>query len=145
MELPNLRGYIWGVVVNSTSEEPCSITLFIKLYQRGPNNHNIGPVASVKFINIKNYEDVKSFFSSLAASRHAHESIAYLGFDESKQSRSDNLFIKVLFDRTSDTITIQCQSVDESDVAYPVTDFDQREFEKQIHADRQARKRARRK
>lgn len=76
----------------------------------GNRNGGEGKFVSVRFGGIINFDEVQAFFADSDNSANAHEGLQWLRDDEAKESKPDDLFIRMQFDRTEAEVLIHCKT-----------------------------------
>ena len=109
MEVPVLpydfdHAIIQDIVVGPRREATLTISPLVWQNQRG---YYIAGV-EISFGGIVNFEEVSAFF---AMSYHNHTDLAWLRYDKGQQSKPDNLFFELVYERIEAQIIIHCRNM----------------------------------
>jgi hypothetical protein len=69
------------------------------------------PTVQIRFGGIANYDEVRSFFEHYPRRPGYAETLHHLKYDPAAHSRPGELFIRMEWDRSEESITIQCRNL----------------------------------
>jgi hypothetical protein len=115
MELPDLKHNFYNAFVDEVRVGPRQeLNLSMELWP-GDRIGGEGKFVSIRFGGIVNFGEVQEFFADFDNSANAHEGLHWLRYDEAKNSKPGDLFIKMQFDRTEDEVLVHCKNITISD------------------------------
>ncbi len=135
--LPTLKHiYPWATVKSFEVGPRREITLYMKLWRddvlnrhehNWKENREPATIVPVRFGGVENLEEVQAFFERVKAeitklSPDAIEPIGVFDYDREHESKINEIYFRVYFDRSGDKIIIRCQSVTEREAFFDSED-----------------------
>ena len=109
MELPQLPYDFNGAIIEDIVVGPRrEVTLLIVPCVWTGHQGKSLPSMTVRFGGIVNFEEVSAFF---ALSRHNHTDLAWLRYDKSQQSKPNDLFFELMYERIEARIVVHCRNI----------------------------------
>ena len=121
--------YPWSTVHSFEVGPRREITLYMKLWRKdilNRHDHNWNKnrepatIVPVRFGGVENLEEVQAFFErvkveTIKLSPNAIEPIEVFDYDREHESKVNEIYFRIYFDRSGDEIIIRCQSVTEKE------------------------------